>query len=178
MTGTTVRLDKFDRKNYADLISWIDNEEILMQFAGPAFKFPLTPEQLDISLSDQNRKMFRIVSNETNLSIGHCEIYLSGNAAKIGRILIGDKEQRGKGLGQQIVNLLLDRAFSKYDKTMVELNVFDWNTVAIKCYKKVGFTINPNKKLERKIREETWTAINMTIGKLTYEQNKIIKKSQ
>src|SRR5450432_1415217 len=116
MTGVSIRLDKFDKENYADLISWVDSEETLMQFAGPVFKFPLTPEQLDISLSDQNRIAFRIVSNETNLSIGHSEIYLSGSSAKFGRILIGDKEQRGKGLGQQIVNLLLAYTFSNLDK--------------------------------------------------------------
>ncbi len=164
-----IRLEKFDRDNYADLISWVDSEETLMQFAGPAFKFPLTPEQLDISLNDKNRIAFRIVSNKTNLSIGHSEIYLSGNSAKIGRIIIGDKKQRGKGLGKQIVNLLLDYIFSRLKIVQVELNVFDWNTSAIKCYEKVGFTINPDKKLERRIKNETWTAINMTIDRGKWE---------
>jgi hypothetical protein len=101
-----IRLEKFGRDNYGDLISWVDSEETLMQFAGPAFNFPLTPEQLDISLRDKNRIAFRIDSNETNLSLGHSEIYLSEDSAKIGRILIGDVTQRGKGLGQQIVKLL------------------------------------------------------------------------
>lgn len=160
-----IRLEKFGRDSYADLISWVDSEETLMQFAGPAFNFPLTPEQLDISLSDKNRIAFKIVSNETNLSIGHSEIYLSEDSAKIGRILIGEVAQRGKGLGQQIVNLLLDYTFSKLGKAIVELNVFDWNIGAIKCYEKVGFTINPNKKLERKIKGNVWIAINMTIDK-------------
>lgn len=160
-----IRFENFCNDNYADLISWVDSEETLMQFAGPSYNFPLTPEQLDISLSDKNRIAFRIVGNETNLSMGHCEVYLSGNSAKIGRILIGDKEQRGKGLGKQIVNLLLEHIFSKLNITTVELNVFDWNTSAIKCYEKIGFTINPNKKLERKIKDETWTAIKMIIAK-------------
>lgn len=163
-----VRLEKFNRDNYADLISWVDSEETLMQFGGPGFIFPLTAEQLDISLNDKNRTAFSVVNNETDLSIGHCEIYLSNDSAKIGRIIIGDREQRGKGLGQQIVTLLLDFIFSSPDKTIVELNVFEWNIGAIKCYEKVGFTINPNKKLERKLNDSVWIAINMTIDSMKW----------
>ena len=170
-----IRLEKFGSDHYADLISWIENEEALMQFAGPAYSFPLTPEQLDISVSDKNRIAFRIVNNETDLSIGHAEIYLLDNSAKIGRILIGDKEQRGKGLGKQIVNLLLDYAFSNLNRTTVELNVFDWNIAAIKCYEKTGFTKNLDKKLERKISGQTWVAFNMSIEKVVYEQHLVLR---
>jgi len=164
-----IRLEKFDSKFYADLISWVDTEEQLMQFAGPAFNFPLTTEQLDMSLKDKNRFAFRVVNDKTNISIGHSEIYLTDQSAYLGRILIGDIEQRGKGLGQQIVNLLLDFIFSKLDKPKVELNVFDWNIGAIKCYEKVGFVINPDKKNERKIKNEIWTAINMSIDKFKWQ---------
>ena len=155
---------------YADLICWVDSEEALMQFAGPAFSFPLTNEQLDLSLSEKNRYAFRVIDNGTNLSIGHCEIFLTDTSAYLGRILIVDQEQRGKGLGKQVVNLLLDFAFHNLDRTKVELNVFDFNIIAIKCYEKVGFAINPDKKFERKINDETWTALNMTINKTDWQQ--------
>lgn len=172
MSTAKIRLEKFGRENYAGLIAWVDSEEALMQFAGPLFKYPLTAEQLDISLSDKNRLAFRVIDNETNQVIGHAEIYLSQSSAKIGRILIGDKQHRGKGLGQQIVQLLLDFSFANFNILFVELNVFDWNTAAIKCYEKAGFTINPGKTLERKVKDKTWTAINMTIAKERYEQLK------
>jgi RimJ/RimL family protein N-acetyltransferase len=145
-----VSLQKFDTNFYADLISWVDNEEQLMQFAGPEFTFPLTNEQLAKSLADKNRYPFRVVNNLTNTSIGHCEIYLTDQSAYFGRILIADKAQRGKGLGQQIVNLLLDFVFLKLNRATVQLNVFDWNVEAIMCYKKVGFTIKMNGKLKTK----------------------------
>jgi RimJ/RimL family protein N-acetyltransferase len=160
-----IRLEQFGKKDYDKLISWIDSEEMLMQFGGPIFTFPLTAEQLDNSLSDANRISFSVVSTDTNLSIGHCEIYQSPDSVKIGRIIIGDKEQRGKGYGQQITRLLLDYIFSTLPQTKVELNVFDWNINAIKCYEKAGFTINPDKRLVRKIKTETWTALNMVIDR-------------
>jgi RimJ/RimL family protein N-acetyltransferase len=172
MTTAKIRLEKFGRENYAGLIGWVDSEEALMQFAGPLLKYPLTAEQLDISLSDKNRLAFQVVDNENNQGIGHAEIYLSPNSAKIGRILIGDKKHRGKGLGQQIVRLLLDFSFTDFNILFVELNVFDWNTAAIKCYEKAGFTINPGKTLERKVKDKTWIAINMRIDKVRYEEVK------
>jgi RimJ/RimL family protein N-acetyltransferase len=114
-----------------------------------------------------------VISNKSGLPIGHAEIYLSADSAKIGRILVGSKQERGKGIGQMIVHLLLDYIFSHLQRNLVELNVFDWNTVAIKCYEKVGFTINPGKKLERTIKDKTWIAINMTIDKSAYTDRRL-----
>jgi RimJ/RimL family protein N-acetyltransferase len=173
-----LRLETFNKDSYEELISWIGSEEQLMQFAGPAFTFPLTKEQLEISLSDKNRFAFKVVACKTNVVIAHAEIYLTDQSAYLGRIIIGDKEQRGKGLGQQIVNLLLDFVFSKLAKIKVELNVFDWNVGAIMCYEKAGFVINPNKKNERQIKNEIWTALNMTIDKSRWQKLQLAKEAK
>ena len=165
-----IRLEKFSSTHYANLISWVNNEEELMQFAGPAYSFPLTARQLDESLSDTNRYAFIVVDVDTNKNIGHCELYLKDISFHLGRILIGDKNQRGKGIGQQIVTALLEFGFKNFDKTTAELNVFDWNVAAIECYKKVGFSINPDKKIERKIHDKTWMAINMALEKTLWSE--------
>jgi RimJ/RimL family protein N-acetyltransferase len=170
-----IRLEKFGKENYDDLISWIDSEEALMQFAGPLFTYPLNAEQLDKSLEDDKRIAFRIVDIESNKGIGHAEIYVLDDTAKIGRILIGDTAHRGKGLCPTIVRLLLAYAFANLNREKIELNVFDWNHGAIKCYEKVGFTINPDKTLLRKVKDQTWTAINMTIDKTTFENSIMVK---
>ncbi len=158
-----IRLETFDKSGYANLISWITSEEMLMQFGGPGFSYPLTAEQLDKSLEDDNRFAFTVVDVESNKAIGHCEIYLLKEAAKLARILIGDESQRGKGLGKEIVNALVEFALTNLHRTNIELNVFDWNIPAIKCYEKVGFKINPDKKMERKVKDQTWIAINMVL---------------
>lgn len=158
-------LEKFDHTGYDTLISWVDSAEALMQFAGPAFTFPLTREQLDKSLSDPNRLAFRVVDRNSEKIIGHAEIYLTNESVYLGRIIIGDPQTRGKGLGGQIVSSLLDYAFDVFERNEVQLNVFDWNLGAIKCYEKVGFCINPNTKAERIINGQTWIALNMTIDK-------------
>jgi RimJ/RimL family protein N-acetyltransferase len=166
-----IQLEPFTSSDFSRLISWIDNEEELIQFAGPIFNFPLTKRQLNKYLEDKNRFAFKVVEVNPKQNIGHCEIYLSEQKAKLCRILIGEKSFRGKGLGLQIVNDLLEISFTKFDKSFAELNVFDWNVNAIKCYENAGFVINKNIVKTIEVNGKTWTSLHMTIDKLT--RNKI-----
>lgn len=169
-----IKLEKFTSKHFEDLISWVDNEEELMQFAGPAYTFPLTKEQLDTSLKDNKRYAFAVI--DTGKNIGHCEIYLKDSSIHLGRILIGDKTQRGKGIGKQIVNKLLEFGFDNFDKTVAELNVFDWNNSAIKCYEGAGFVINKEKSIERNVNNKIWTAVNMKLDKEQWKRKQSRKE--
>lgn len=160
-----IALQKFERNDFERLISWISDAESLMQFAGPGFHFPLTTEQLDQSLNDKHRQAFKVVNIANATVIGHAEIYLTEQSACLGRIIIGDESLRGKGVGQMIVHALLMHVFFELNRSKAELNVFDWNVAAIKCYEKVGFYINPLKKAERTVNGKTWTALNMVVEK-------------
>ncbi|RED24664.1 RimJ/RimL family protein N-acetyltransferase [Flavobacterium cutihirudinis] len=159
-----IQLEKFDKTFYSELINSIKNAKDLMQFGGPEFSFPLTEKQIDKTLSDENRIAFRVANSSDGNTIGHCEIYFNDNSAKLGRILIMDENQRGKGIGEQMVILLLEFILKNRKERNIELNVFDFNIGAIKCYEKVGFTINPDKKLIREVDGETWTAFNMVLN--------------
>ena len=59
-----------------------------------------------------------------------------------------------------LVKFILENRKERY----IELNVFDFNIGAIKCYEKVGFKMNPDKKLLREVDGETWTAVNMVLN--------------
>jgi len=54
---------------------------------------------------------------------------------------------------------------------VLELNVFDWNTAAIRCYEKAGLRKNMDKTMEFVINGKKWIAFNMSINKPSYEQN-------
>ena len=165
-----IRLEKFGKQDYPNLIRWIDSEEVLVQIAGRQMSFPVTEEQLDLSQADKDRNAFSIIDIETGKSIGHCELYLLENSAKIDRLIIGDASMKGKGLCHQIIKLLLDYGFNDLKQSTIELNVFDWNTVAIRCYEKSGFRKNPGKTMEFQINNDTkWIAFNMSIDKTTYK---------
>ncbi|RQO35539.1 N-acetyltransferase [Chryseobacterium sp. KBW03] len=150
------------------LISKITDERMLLQFAGPAYQFPLTEQQLETDLSDKNRTLFKI-TDQTGNTMGHAQIFLKEKTFLLGRILIWDENNRGKGYGKKVMQELLKYGFSHFDKETAELNVYDWNTGAIECYRKVGFAFDPNVKSEAKIDQETWISLNMKIHKNTFE---------
>jgi len=58
---------------------------------------------------------------------------------RLGRILIGDPSVRGKGLGHRFVAALVDECVRLYGVGAVDLNVWDENIAARRCYEKVGF---------------------------------------
>jgi RimJ/RimL family protein N-acetyltransferase len=167
-----IRLEKFGPHDYDNLISWIDTEEMLVQIAGRQMNFPVTKDQLDVSQCDIKRNAFSIIDEETGRSIGHCELYLMEDSVKIDRVIIGDRTMKGKGLCRPLIQLLVDYGFNVLDQPVVELNVFDWNSVAIKCYEKSGLAKNPDKTMEFEIDGKKWVAFNMSIDKVTYERHK------
>jgi len=159
-----IKLEAFNENDFSRLISWIDSEELLVQFAGPIFSYPLTNSQLELYLDDKNRHPFKIIDKESNTIFGHAEIYLQGNnCVKLCRILIGKSDFKGKGLCTKIVTELLNISFNKLNAKVVELNVYDWNESAIRCYKKAGFVIQKEKSKTNSANGKTWTSLNMEI---------------
>jgi len=54
-------------------------------------------------------------------------------------IAIYEPADRGKGYGHDSINLLLDFAFNTLNLNRVELETYDFNQRAQRCFKKVGF---------------------------------------
>lgn len=158
-----VILEKFISKDFDRLISWVKSAEELMQFGGPAFSFPLTHQQLESSISDPQRHAFKLIDVASRVYFGHAEVYMGDESIRFGRILIGDARFRGKGYCRSIVDELVKFSLSQNAQLPINLNVFDWNTPAIKCYEKAGFFVNPDKKLERTVNGKTWIALNMIL---------------
>lgn len=139
-----VHLASFGPSDFQRLINWVNNGVQMTQFADPeVFPLPLTEDSLHNYIADSNRHAYKIVNSESGSVAGHAEIYMKENqTALLCRILIGDESNRGKGIGQQIIPALCDIAIGQLGAGLVELNVYDWNTGAIKCYEKSGFEIN------------------------------------
>lgn len=135
-----------------------------MTVAGTEWTYPLTTEQLEVYLDNPKSHSFNIVNEEQNATVGHAEIALDDDGTgKIDKLIIGDPSQRGKGLCQRVMEELVAFAFTKLPIHTLELNVFDWNSSAIRCYEKVGFTFNSAKKQTFEINDQKWVALNMSI---------------
>lgn len=148
------------------LISWFENEESLVQFAGRIFSWPLTKEQIAIHLTDPNRLIYKAIDEEGSLTIGHGEICKVPNEPpKLTCLIIGNKAFRGKGMGKELTRQLTALAFDQLKADSVQLYVYDWNKNAFELYKALGFTINTDKTMTTDINGQTWTALNMEIAR-------------
>ncbi|HEX2955436.1 MAG TPA: GNAT family protein [Chitinispirillaceae bacterium] len=161
-----IRLEKFDTSDFDRLISWIDSEESMIQFSGPVFKYPVTHGQLDKYVNADNRLVFKVINSDSGEIIGHAELNNIDNknkSARICRILIGEKHNRNKGFGKEIIKALIKIGFYDLHLHRLDLGVFDFNHQAIKCYKDCGFEIEGLLKDTTKIGSEYWSIYNMSI---------------
>ena len=118
---------------------------------------------------------FAIVSKEDDKLIGNCGLmdtdYKDGTST-IG-IFIGEEEYRGKGLGAEVISLLLDYGFNELRLHNIDLAVFDFNERAIACYKKLGFKEYGRRHecyfLDGKWHDEIW----MEVLENDYRNNKL-----
>lgn len=154
-------LNPFKINDWKYLKKWISNEAELIQFAGQIFSFPIDKSQIEIYLSDSSRTVFKI-QDKNKKSIGIAEIsHVNDKVGKLARILIGEKSMRGKGIGTELMNKLIDFGFNNLKKEKIILNVYTWNIEAIKCYEKVGFS-KTNKPIKFvTVGKEKWETIEM-----------------
>lgn len=175
-----IRLEHFQQDDFAQLIEWIHTEELLNNWSGNLFDFPLTTHSLEWYIEDTNivnesdSFVFKAIDEAGN-SIGH--ISLSGiswknRSARISRVIVGNNTQRGKGCCQDMVKAVLKIAFEELKLHRVSLGVYDNNQPALKCYEKAGLTIEGIHRdilwkkgswlsmVEMSILEKEWSRLN------------------
>jgi len=106
------------------------------------------------------------------MHIGNVElnkIDLQNGSTTICRVLIGDKNTKGKGYGKEIIKAAIKIGFEELNLHRIDLFVFDFNKPAIKCYESVGFTHEGLLIDCRKIGNEYWSLIQMSILKKEYK---------
>ena len=161
-----IRLERFEKKDYEKLISWVDSEELLIQFSGKEFTYPITMEQLDKYISAEHRCIYKAIDAVTNEVIGHAElnnIDKKNRNTRICRILIGDIKNRNKGFGKAIITELVRIGFEDLQLHRIDLGVFDFNHQAIKCYQACGFEIDGKFKDISWFGGKYWSVYNMSI---------------
>ncbi|MDQ1150009.1 GNAT family N-acetyltransferase [Sphingobacterium zeae] len=167
-----ITLLQFEKSDFPLFKSWIGSARELLQFAGPYFSFPLTDQQLEKYIRDPKRQIFKITDTATKEIIGHCELNFERHTPRLCRILIAKSSKRNRGYGKSTVNALLKLLFIDGNYDTADLNVYEWNSSAIRCYEGVGFRINENISSEVSIEDETWKSLNMQICKSEWKTNR------
>ncbi len=163
-----MELAQFKRKNIRDVLSWIDNEAQMVQWAGPIFSWSLTQKQFRKHLEAANSEkptLYPFGLYHRSRIIGYCELWgynRKCNSAFASRIIVSP-QRRNKGLGQFMLTKLLKFGFDEIGLNRIGLGVFDFNKPAIKCYKNVGFVLEGTLRQSAKVDGSYWNCHLMSI---------------
>ncbi len=161
----------FEQADFKQLMNWIDSPSLLYQWSGATFDFPLTEGQLEKYIENANDNnsetlIYKVIEQESGEVIGHIslgKIDLKNKSARIGKVLVGNQNVRGKGIGQQMIKKTLQIAFDQLQLHRVTLGVFDFNHSAIRCYEKVGFIKEGLSRDSLRYGNEYWNCWEMSI---------------
>ena len=159
-----LKLRDFQMRDMPHLLQAIVDEKMLMQFAGPAYVFPLTAAQVAVDLHADDVRVFSMVT-ATDEVVGHAQMQILSDSVLLRRILIWDESWRGQGWGQYMVRQLLEVAFARPEVKQARLNVFAWNTPAIRCYHRLGFVMSAEPAKTVSVAGETWQSVGMVCVK-------------
>ena len=169
---TMIRLEYFDHDDIDQLIEWINSEELLINWAGSTFNFPLTQKSMEWYLKNTNDPqssdafLYKAIDEQTNQVVGHISlgsISRKNRSARISRVLIGSSEHKGKGYCKQMIKAVLKFGFEELKLHRISLGVYDFNAAATKCYQAAGFSIDGNMRDILFFKDHFWSLIEMSI---------------
>ncbi|PKH12062.1 GNAT family N-acetyltransferase [Planomicrobium sp. MB-3u-38] len=166
-----ITLRYFEQKDFKQLMDWVETAEFMLQWAGPSFVYPLNEFQLMEYLKDANKKdstsyIYSVIDEQTQKLVGHVSlsrIDRNNRSARIGRVILGDPNTKGKGFCCQMIQQVLKIAFDELNLHRVTLGVFDFNKAAIACYEKAGFQKEGLMRDHQKFGDDYWSLWEMGI---------------
>ncbi|MGJ8521560.1 Acetyltransferase [Carnimonas sp. R-84981] len=164
----TLTLVPFSEAHFALLIRWLADRHSVAQWGGPSEPFPLTEHELrhhlDDSLGARPGRRCWMAHHSALGIVGHVQIACDwlNRVGRVGKVVIAP-EARGAGLAGDMLTLALDNAFARDDMQRVELNVYPFNTAAIRTYQRLGFVHEGTRRSSAQVGSERWDTMIMGI---------------
>jgi RimJ/RimL family protein N-acetyltransferase len=139
-------LKAYENAHFHILDSWVTDADLLLQFSGTDFSYPLTEKQLsDYQILHPDRRFYMGYTSD-GVPFAFGEIIPQENGyPRLARVLVGEPTSRGQVLGRYFIQLLVSESIKLYQINTVELFTWEKNHAAIKCYESVGFKFLPEK---------------------------------
>src|SRR5213083_1874896 len=142
LIGTKVYLRPLEEADAAECHAWLNDPEVRRTLAVRGVPHTEASSREWIRTRDPRRdQVFAIVTRERDLYVGNCglhEIDPIDRLARLG-IVIGRKDEWGKGFGTEAVTLLCRHAFDGLNLHKVCLSCFATNERGLRLYARVGF---------------------------------------
>jgi len=156
--------------NYEIFLRWFTDIDVIkyLSFAKRALKFKTTEELENFFAELTDALRFEVYSNN-NVLIGCIALSRFKNDECDFGIIIGEKDYWNKGIGEEVLRIILSYGFSKLNLKKISLSVSEYHNKAIHLYKKLGFKaikIKPNARTV--FHNNGWVQSGTVIMELTY----------
>ncbi len=141
--GERVRLRAIEKSDVPTFVRWFNDPEVRKCLLMYVPFSTMQEERWVEGLADRQDYVFAIEAQagEKWVHIGNTglhQIDWKNRLAVLG-IMLGEQPYWGKGYGTDAVRTMLNFAFRAINLHRVELEVFEYNPRAIRCYEKAGF---------------------------------------
>ena len=149
--------------------NWIQDERTHAMWCANHMKFPIEKEDFAETLDKMYEKhgdcpFVAVTDDDRAVGFICCSFCAESKESMLAFVMVDPKE-RGNGTAVAMLGLAAKYCFELLGADAVQLNVFDVNIPAVKCYEKAGFTARRLDKDAFAYNYEKWGRCNMVLRK-------------
>lgn len=142
--GDRIHLRPYRMSDLEMFTRWVQDVDVVRHTLQETKTLEQEREWLEGILQSKNDLGFVIEVKETGKPIGNCALRLTNNRGEEGvgfGIMLGEKEEWGKGYGTDATKLLVEYARDTLKAKRIWLTVDTTNERGVRAYEKAGFAI-------------------------------------
>lgn len=181
--GDRIVLREYRLEDIIPMRGWVNDPEIV-DLLSDIFLYPQTMNETESYLNsvlekEGDHRGFVIAHKDTDVYIGQIDLFRfdwKNRTAEMG-IVIGDKELQGQGYGTEAIGIMLQFVFERLGLNRLQLEVYEYNEAAIRCYLKCGFQEEGRLRERHFIQGKYWDVVCMAVLRSDYNLIKAKKEN-
>ncbi|CAK1959589.1 GNAT family N-acetyltransferase [Vibrio crassostreae] len=168
-----MEINRFKASDADEIVTWFTSLEDYVLWGGRTFGWPLEASSIIERSQEPHVELYTFSASKsysepnadsnTNDLLGFMEFQrMSDNELRFCRVAI-HPNQRGKGLGQSMLETALKAAIEIPNVTTITLAVFKQNHGAKRCYDKAGFEVVDKEPSVKEFNGKTWPLYQMEL---------------
>ncbi|WP_299128819.1 N-acetyltransferase [uncultured Vibrio sp.] len=162
-----MEINRFKDSDADEIVTWFTSLEDYVLWGGRTFGWPLEAASIIERSQEPQVELYTFSTSSTNSNtnelLGFMEFQrMSDSELRFCRVAI-HPNQRGKGLGQSMIESALEAAKQIPDVTTISLAVFQQNHGAKRCYDKAGFQVVDKEPKFKEFNGNTWPLYQMEL---------------
>ncbi|MEZ8055885.1 MULTISPECIES: GNAT family N-acetyltransferase [Vibrio] len=168
-----MEINRFKASDADEIVTWFASQEDYVLWGGRTFGWPLETASIIERSQESHVELYTFSASKSysepntdsnaNDLLGFMEFQrMSDNELRFCRVAI-HPNQRGKGLGQLMLETALEAAKEIPNITTITLAVFKQNYGAKRCYGKAGFQVVDKEPSVKEFNGKTWPLYQMEL---------------